>query len=58
MIKFPDCDFCKNCTGSNKDIIFCKAFPDGIPFEHIFKDLKLMKECNNGIGFEHIENNK
>ena len=33
------------------------AFAYGIPCEHMDKDLKSMKECNNGIGFESKESN-
>ncbi len=57
MIKFSDCDFCKNSTGIDKDVFFCRAFPQGVPYEHANKDLKSIKECKNGIGYEPKEEN-
>lgn len=57
MIKMSDCDYCKNCTGFKNGYGICKAFPKGIPYEHMDKDLKSLKECNNGIGFEPKDNN-
>ena len=34
----------------------CKAFPDGIPYEHFaYIDDEKRKNCNNGIGFEPDE---
>lgn len=56
MIRLSDCDYCKNCLGFEKGYALCKAFPKGIPYEHMDKDLKMVKECNNGIGFEPKEN--
>lgn len=55
MIKFSDCDFCKNCVGIKRGHPVCKAFPDGVPYEHMEKDLKSNKNCNNGIGYEPKE---
>jgi hypothetical protein len=52
MIKLCDCDYCKNHTGFKNGHGVCKAFPNGIPYEHTYKDLRILKECNNGIGFE------
>lgn len=54
MIIFYDCDNCKNCKKVIKDRYFCTAFPDGIPFEHLEKNVKNLKICSNGIGFEPI----
>lgn len=56
MIKVGDCDYCKNCYGFEKGHPICYAFPKGIPYEHMDKDLRSLKECNNGIGFEPKEN--
>lgn len=58
MIKFSDCDLCKHCKGINKGHPVCKAFPNGIPFSHMDKNLKELKECNNGIGYEPKEKDK
>lgn len=55
MIKLCDCDYCKHCTGFKNGHGICDAFPDGIPYAHMDKDMKSLKECNNGIGFEPIE---
>lgn len=57
MIKLGDCDKCKNRTGFEKGHTLCKAFPNGVPYEHTDKDMKNLKECNNGIGFEPKNNN-
>lgn len=55
MIRFYDCDFCKHHNGSKNGHIVCGAFPDGVPYEHMDKDLRNIKECNNGIGYEAEE---
>ena len=55
MIRFCDCDFCVHCTDLKNGHAICDAFPDGVPYEHMDKDLEHMKECNNGIGFERRE---
>ena len=52
MIKLTDCDFCQNCYGAKNGHALCSAFPDGIPYEHMDKNLKKLKECNNGVGFK------
>lgn len=57
MIKFYDCDYCKHCSGSKNGHIICDAFPDGVPYEHMDKDLKHMKKCNNDIGYEPRKEN-
>ncbi|WP_024856259.1 hypothetical protein [Ruminococcus albus] len=58
MMCVIDCKDCKNRL-PNIDgwLACCKAFPDGYPKEFNFIDLKKRKECNNGIGFEPIEDN-
>ncbi len=56
MIRVCDCDKCKNRTGFEKGHTLCRAFVNGVPYEHMDKDLRSMKECNNGIGFEPKEN--
>lgn len=55
MIRLGDCDNCRNRTGFEKGHTLCRAFPDGVPYEHMDKDLKSQKDCNNGIGFEPKE---
>ncbi len=57
MIRVCDCDYCINRTGFEKGHTTCKAFANGVPYEHMDKDLKSLKECNNGIGFEQKEDN-
>ena len=56
MIRVCDCDKCKHRTGFEKGYTHCDAFPDGVPYEHMYKDVRNMKECNNGIGFEPMKN--
>jgi len=57
----PICLKCKNfISGDYKDPYTwkCKAFLDEIPYQHfISKYYENNSECNNGIGFEPIENN-
>ena len=55
MIKLCDCDKCKHRTGFDKGHGLCEAFPNGIPYEHMDKDVRNMKKCNNGIGFEPVK---
>lgn len=57
MIKLSDCGYCAHCKGQKNGYGICDAFPNGIPYEHMDKDLKALKECNNGIGFEPKNNN-
>ena len=57
MIIFYGCDFCKHCTGMKKGHPVCEAFPNGVAYDHMDKDLQNLKECNNGIGFEPREKN-
>ena len=52
MIKFSDCDFCKHCRGVKDGHPICDAFPEGVPYEHMDKDLRSTKKCNNSVGFE------
>lgn len=57
MIYINDCRNCKH----KRPLIdgwrsCCDAFPEGKPIDFPFIDVKKMKECNNGIGFEPIEN--
>ncbi len=52
MIRLSDCDYCRHCHELKDGIVTCEAFPDGIPYEHMDKDLKETLECNNGIGYE------
>ena len=55
MIQLSDCDNCKHCFGFEHGHALCDAFPDGIPYDHMDKDLVGCKNCNNGIGFEQKE---
>lgn len=55
--RLPLCNFCKHKGDydSERGVILCKAFPEGIPRDILRlcegeKDLS--KECNNGIKFE------
>ena len=52
MIKTSNCDYCKNCTGFKNGHGICTAFPNGIPYDHMDKEIDELKECNNGIGYE------
>lgn len=60
MGKLP-CLLCKNfvelAEHNHKEFGKCKAFPDGIPYEHyaFMHHGDRPKECNNGIGFEPEE---
>lgn len=59
MICINDCGNCKH----QRPLIdgwldCCDAFPDGIPMDFDYSKVKDMKECNNGIGFEPIEQSK
>ena len=51
MIRFYDCDYCNHNRGMREGHPICDAFPNGVPYEHMDKDLKNLKECNKGIGF-------
>lgn len=51
MIKFCDCDYCKNKQGVKNGRIFCPAYPDGIPYPE-FIDTSKKKTCGNGYKFE------
>lgn len=55
MITIIDCKDCKNVL-PNIDgwRACCKAFPNGYPKGFDYRNLKERKECNNGIGFEPI----
>ena len=55
MIKMTDCDYCSNCAGFKNGYAVCHAFPEGVPYEYMEKNLKSLKECNNGIGFEPVK---
>ena len=55
MIKLSDCDYCKHCHELKNGSVTCDAFPNGIPYDHMDKDLKETSECNNGIGYEPKE---
>lgn len=57
--RFP-CEFCKNFLNGdmlNPDTWKCRAYPNGIPETVItfMQPLARPKVCNNGIGFEPIE---
>lgn len=48
------CTRCKNkIRYSGLGTSRCKAFPDGIPYEYLWKkDVTELEECNNGYKFE------
>ncbi len=55
MICINDCGNCKH----QRPLIdgwldCCDAFPDGIPMNFDYSNVKEKKECNNGIGYEPI----
>lgn len=55
MVVITKCDMCIHKLKDLKDgwRMCCKAFPDGIPSDYIFKkDVEQLDECNNGIKFE------
>ena len=62
MGKLP-CLLCKNflelAEPNSEEFGKCKAFPDGIPYEHyaFMHHGDRPKECNNNIGFEPEEDN-
>lgn len=35
----------------------CTAFPNGIPLDFDYSQVKKIKECNNGIGYEQEKQN-
>ena len=46
----PNCMLCNNfIENENKQVMRCKAFPDGIPSEVMWEPEE--NECNNGIKF-------
>lgn len=51
-----NCPCCKHFIGAKdrSEPLTCKAFPKEIPFDYLFGkvDVKSIKECNNGIGYE------
>lgn len=58
MIGKHECLRCENfISGERLPFTWkCKAFPDGIPYEHFaLIDEKRRENCNNGIGFEPYE---
>jgi hypothetical protein len=60
MIGRFKCEMCKHFLTPNDNIRNwkCAAFPQGIPEMKIaFITRDLCVDCNNGIGFEPIENN-
>ena len=56
MICITDCSKCKNRLPKIDGwLACCKAFPEGFPKDFDFRNLKERGECNNGIGFEPME---
>ncbi|MBQ9941831.1 MAG: glutamyl-tRNA amidotransferase [Christensenellaceae bacterium] len=55
-VTFPICSDCKHEEYlENEGKIVCKAFPDGIPLDFMFRKSPDEKEmCNNGVKFEKI----
>lgn len=60
MVCITECSECKNSM-PNIDgwRTCCKAFPNGMPKDFDYRNLKERNVCNpeNGIGFEPIEEN-
>ncbi|MGN0622427.1 MAG: glutamyl-tRNA amidotransferase [Oscillospiraceae bacterium] len=51
----PDCTSCKHLMDKNENGQFCcTAFPDGIPKEYFWGNIKVknISECANNIKFE------
>ncbi len=58
MICVNDCGKCKHSRPKIDGWrSCCDAFPDGKPLDFDYSNLKERIECNNGIGFEPIEQN-
>ena len=57
MICIPDCTFCIHSRKEKKDgwIPTCDAFPNGIPNDFNYGNVRKKSECGNGIGFEPNE---
>ena len=56
MIGVIDCAECKHQLPLKDGwLICCGAFPEGHPMYFDYRNLKERKECNNGIGFEPID---
>ena len=54
MIYICDCAFCKHRRSVKLDgwIPTCNAFPEGQPLRMDDCNMHIIKECNNGVGFE------
>ncbi len=59
LVYYPLCVDCKYRIRENKpkDVAFCKAYPDGIPYE-VWKEkskpgIDANAPCPNGYNFEH-----
>ena len=54
----PICPSCKNYEGTkalDDKVIFCKAFPEGIPFDYMFGSKAAVNTtCQNEYGFEDV----
>lgn len=52
----PQCTDCKFFVYTKDKRYICKAFPEGIPLNFMFrKHPDNDKECNNGVKFERAE---
>lgn len=52
------CECCKNSIPRSEELPEggCKAFPNGIPYEYLFKkDVTKLDECANGYKYEYDE---
>ena len=58
LVCITDCSQCKHSRKEKKDnwIPTCDAFPNGQPLNWDYSKVRLLPECNNGIGFEPKEN--
>ncbi|SEK76581.1 hypothetical protein [Ruminococcus albus] len=58
MICVNDCRECKHKLPKIEGwLACCEAFPNGQPNDFDYSKVKEITECNNGIGFEPIEDN-
>ena len=54
MIKFFDCDYCRNKIGAKNGDFICKAYPDGVPYPEYLNPHE-KETCANGYKFEPNE---
>lgn len=57
MVGISYCNKCKHKLENKGFQMCCHAFPNGIPYSFNDDNVKKIKECNNGIGYEDNECN-